>query len=84
MISTGAPSTHRENGWLIQTSSHNSSALVSEALDWTLVELGLGYIDLWLMHWPVGTDADGNTNLDYLEVSPTRLSHTLREDIPGV
>ncbi|KAL8899295.1 MAG: hypothetical protein Q9207_006272 [Kuettlingeria erythrocarpa] len=46
---------------------HNSSALVSEALDWTLVELGLGYLDLWLMHWPVGTDADGNTNLDYLE-----------------
>ncbi|KAL8762008.1 MAG: hypothetical protein Q9184_001925 [Pyrenodesmia sp. 2 TL-2023] len=43
----------------------HTPALVSEALDDTLVELGMGYLDLWLMHWPVGTDSTGN-KLDYL------------------
>ncbi|KPV72356.1 xylose reductase [Rhodotorula graminis WP1] len=40
-------------------SQHNPS-LVEAALDDTLKELGLEYLDLYLIHWPVAFAAEGN------------------------
>jgi len=54
---------------------------VEQALQLTLDDLGLEYLDLFLMHWPVAfkrgdepfpSDKDGNLitdNIDYLDVS---------------
>ncbi|KAL8800635.1 MAG: hypothetical protein Q9182_005048 [Xanthomendoza sp. 2 TL-2023] len=48
-------------------SSHDPS-LVEDALTHTLHDLGLAYLDLWLMHWPVGNAPEtGKTQLDYLK-----------------
>ncbi|KAL8935513.1 MAG: hypothetical protein Q9216_005391 [Gyalolechia sp. 2 TL-2023] len=40
--------------------------LVPEALNQTLSDLGVEYLDLWLMHWPVAS-SQGVTKLDYLD-----------------
>ncbi|KAL9027886.1 MAG: hypothetical protein Q9196_003658 [Gyalolechia fulgens] len=45
---------------------HHDPALVPEALDQALTELGLEYLDLWLMHWPVAS-SHGTNKLDYLD-----------------
>lgn len=44
---------------------HHSPILVPQALEDTLSDLGIEYLDLWLMHWPVGS-SHGSTKLDYL------------------
>ncbi|KAL8692091.1 MAG: hypothetical protein Q9218_002820 [Villophora microphyllina] len=47
--------------------SHHEPKLVVEALQQTLVDLGLEYLDLWLMHWPVSTSPKtGKNELGYL------------------
>ncbi|KAL8717871.1 MAG: hypothetical protein Q9181_008268, partial [Wetmoreana brouardii] len=47
---------------------HHDPSRVEEALDQTLSDLGLEYLDLWLMHWPVATSPDtGENKLDYLD-----------------
>ena len=38
---------------------------VAAALNRSLTELGVGYLDLYHMHWPVGSD-DGVHRIDYL------------------
>ena len=40
---------------------------VEPALDKTLTNLGVGYLDLYLMHWPVAKGLDGN-KIEYLDV----------------
>lgn len=53
--------------------------LVEGALDETLAELGLEYLDLYLIHWPVAAE-DGKNKEDYFDVKnklvdPAVLNH---------
>lgn len=41
----------------------------------TLNELGLEYIDLFLVHWPMG-NSTGINSMDYRTASPLSLSHS--------
>ncbi|TVY84854.1 putative oxidoreductase [Lachnellula suecica] len=45
---------------------HGDYETVEEALNQTLSNLGLDYIDLYLVHWPVGTSTK-KTKLDYVK-----------------
>lgn len=49
--------------------SHEPSK-VEEGLDTTLNDLGLEYLDLFLMHWPVAS-IQGTNKIYYVEVSQT-------------
>ena len=71
------------NARLIAWRSH-ASAHVEQALDQTLKDLRLDYLDLYLMHWPVAQD-DGTPVEDYLDVSHTAqlcIIVKLRQDPP--
>lgn len=45
---------------------------VEQGLDETIADLGLIYVDLYLMHWPVESTAHGN-KISYIDV---RLPHS--------
>ena len=63
------------NGWQRNDSdplcllSHRND-LVEQALDATLRDLGLDYLDLYLMHWPVAS-LNGRTYIEYVDVRIT-------------
>lgn len=56
------------------TYSHGDYGLVEAGLNQTLDDLGLDYIDLYLVHWPI-TSSSGKNKLDYVKVSPTSTFH---------
>lgn len=58
----------REDIWVTSKlwNDHHDADQVSEALMKTLSDLGLDYLDLYLMHWPVASSGGKNT-IDYLE-----------------
>jgi len=61
----------REQIWVtskLWNDHHGDPALVEAGLYQTLKDLGLDYLDLYLMHWPVGSEPDTKkTHLDYVE-----------------
>lgn len=58
---------------LMLPGSHGDYETVEAALNKTLDDLGVGYLDLYLMHWPVNT-ADKKAKLDYVKVSTLILA----------
>ena len=55
----------------IHRPSHQTDR-VEQALDTTLSDLGLDYLDLYLMHWPVASSG-GRTYIEYVDVSSQTL-----------
>ena len=54
---------------LLSTNSHSTPERVEKGLNQTLEDLGLDYLDLYLMRWPVGKGPDEEKYYyDYIEV----------------
>lgn len=59
----------REDIWVTSKlwNDHHDPDKVEEAIDQTLRDLGLPYLDLYLMHWPVASK-NGKNTINYLDV----------------
>jgi len=59
----------REDVWVTSKlwNDRHEPSQVEDGLDDTLKELGLDYLDLYLMHWPVGVSPSGHTYLSYVD-----------------
>ena len=58
----------REDLWITSKlwNDHHDPERVELGLNKTLAQLGLSYLDLYHMHWPVGSDS-GKNKINYLE-----------------
>lgn len=59
---------HRSNVWITSKlwNDHHQTDQVEQGLDKTLSDLGLEYLDLYLMHWPV-TSSGGKNYINFLD-----------------
>ncbi|ESZ94425.1 hypothetical protein SBOR_5218 [Sclerotinia borealis F-4128] len=58
----------REDIWVtskLWNDRHGDYENVEKGLNQTLEDLGLEYLDLYLMHWPIGFSPDGSKSLDH-------------------
>jgi diketogulonate reductase-like aldo/keto reductase len=70
----------RDDIWVTSKlwNNHHAPDKVEEGLNQTLHDLGLDYLDLYLMHWPVGNDAKtGELDYDYVSVCFSSSPHNL-------
>ena len=58
----------RDDLWITSKlwNDHHDVDRVEKGLDKTLAELGVGYLNLYHMHWPVGSDS-GKNKINYLD-----------------
>lgn len=58
----------REDLWITSKlwNDHHDPERVAAGINKTLAELGVGYLDLYHMHWPVGSDS-GKNKINYLQ-----------------
>nr|POE52298.1 aldo-keto reductase family 4 member c10 [Quercus suber] len=64
MISEDLPSSFASKS-LTSHCSHGSIDAVKSAIDQTLQDLGVPYLDLYHMHWPVSASASGVNSIEY-------------------
>ncbi|KAK5118417.1 hypothetical protein LTR62_002931 [Meristemomyces frigidus] len=66
LIKTGLT---REDLWITSKlwNDHHGLNSPEAALDTTLQKLGVGYLDLYHMHWPVAQSSFGNNRIEYLD-----------------
>ena len=59
----------REDIWVTSKlwNDHHDPNRVEEGLDTTLHKLGVGYLDLYHMHWPVASTTFGGNKIDYVD-----------------
>ncbi|CAK1364758.1 unnamed protein product [Cercospora beticola] len=59
----------REDLWITSKlwNDHHAPEAVQEGLDLSLQKLGLDYLDLYHMHWPVASGAGGKNQIYYLK-----------------
>ncbi|KAI5362437.1 Putative aldo/keto reductase, aldo-keto reductase, NADP-dependent oxidoreductase [Septoria linicola] len=59
----------REDLWITSKlwNDHHAPEAVQEAIDLSLKKLGLDYLDLYHMHWPVASGAGGENQIYYLK-----------------
>jgi hypothetical protein len=66
----------REDLWITSKLWNNRHGNEEGAIRETLSQLGLDYLDLFLVHWPLG-NSTGETSFDYINVCP--MSFILRD-----
>ncbi|APA15860.1 hypothetical protein sscle_15g106300 [Sclerotinia sclerotiorum 1980 UF-70] len=67
----------REDIWItskLWNDHHGDYENVEKGLNQTLKDLGLDYLDLYLMHWPIGFAPDGTKNLDHVQTYKSLIS----------
>ena len=57
----------REDLWITSKLWNNRHDAVEAALNESIAKLGVGYLDLYLMHWPVGQDKYGESSIEYAD-----------------
>ncbi|CAD6448971.1 5f217374-5ced-4bf8-abef-e58d4f71759f [Sclerotinia trifoliorum] len=67
----------REDIWVtskLWNDHHGDYENVEKGLNRTLKDLGLDYLDLYLMHWPIGFASNGTKNLDHVQTYKSLIS----------
>ncbi|KAM0166906.1 hypothetical protein ACHAQE_001117 [Botrytis cinerea] len=67
----------REDIWVtskLWNDHHGSYENVEKGLNQTLQDLGLEYLDLYLIHWPIGFSSNGAKNLDHVQTYKSMIS----------